>query len=42
MMFGYATSETDNYMPLALDLSHKILHVLADIRKEGKNEIFET
>lgn len=36
MMFGYATSETDNYMPLALDLSHKILQVLADIRKEGK------
>jgi S-adenosylmethionine synthetase len=36
MMFGYATSETDNYMPLALDLSHKILQVLADIRKKGK------
>lgn len=36
MMFGYATGETDNYMPLALDLSHKILQVLADIRKEGK------
>lgn len=36
MMFGYASHETDNYMPLALDLSHKILHVLADIRKEGK------
>jgi S-adenosylmethionine synthetase len=36
MMFGYATSETDNYMPLALDLSHRILQVLADIRKEGK------
>ncbi len=36
MMFGYATSETDNHMPLALDLSHKILQVLADIRKEGK------
>lgn len=36
MMFGYATSETENYMPLALDLSHKILQVLADIRKEGK------
>jgi len=36
MMFGYATSETDNYMPLALDLSHKILQVLADIRKAGK------
>ncbi|MBK8627698.1 MAG: methionine adenosyltransferase [Saprospiraceae bacterium] len=36
MMFGYATNETDNYMPLALDLSHKILQVLADIRKDGK------
>ena len=36
MMFGYATNETDNYMPLALDLSHRILKVLADIRKEGK------
>ena len=36
MMFGYATNETDNYMPLALDLSHKILQVLAEIRKEGK------
>ena len=36
MMFGYATNETDDYMPLALDLSHKILQVLADIRKEGK------
>lgn len=36
MMFGYATSETDNYMPLALDLSHKILQELAEIRKEGK------
>ena len=36
MMFGYATNETDNYMPLALDLSHKILQVMADIRKKGK------
>lgn len=36
MMFGYATSETDNYMPLALDLSHKLLQELATIRKEGK------
>jgi S-adenosylmethionine synthetase len=36
MMFGYATNETENYMPLALDLSHKILKELADIRKEGK------
>ena len=32
MMFGYATNETDNYMPLALDISHKILQVLADER----------
>ncbi|NNE15477.1 MAG: methionine adenosyltransferase [Saprospiraceae bacterium] len=36
MMFGYATNETDNYMPLALDLSHKILIELAAIRKQGK------
>ncbi len=35
MMFGYATKETDNYMPLALDLSHKILQVLADVRRDG-------
>ncbi len=32
MMFGYATKETDNYMPLALDLAHKILQELSDIR----------
>ena len=36
MMFGYASNETDNYMPLALDLSHRILRELARIRKEGK------
>jgi S-adenosylmethionine synthetase len=36
MMFGYATQETDNYMPLALDLSHKILQELADVRRELK------
>lgn len=36
MMFGYATNETDNYMPLALDLSHLLLRELAAIRKEGK------
>ncbi len=38
MMFGYATNETENYMPLALDLSHRILQTLADLRREG-NEI---
>ena len=38
MMFGYATNETENYMPLALDLSHKILQVLAELRREN-NEI---
>ncbi len=36
MMFGYATNETDNYMPLALDLAHSILRELAAIRHEGK------
>lgn len=36
MMFGYATKETDNYMPLALDISHKILHTLAELRREDK------
>ena len=36
MMFGYACNETPNYMPLALDLSHKILIELAAIRREGK------
>lgn len=37
MMFGYATNETDNYMPLALDLSHSLLLELGDIRK---NELY--
>jgi S-adenosylmethionine synthetase len=36
MMFGYATIETDNYMPLALDLSHRILKELAQLRRENK------
>jgi S-adenosylmethionine synthetase len=36
MMFGYATNETENYMPLALDLSHRILLELAAIRRENK------
>lgn len=37
MMFGYATKETVNYMPLALDISHRILHTLAELRREGKD-----
>lgn len=36
MMFGYASNETDNYMPLALDLAHQLLIELAAIRREGK------
>ena len=36
MMFGYASKETGNYMPLALDISHKLLQVLAELRREGK------
>jgi len=36
MMFGYATSETENYMPLALDLSHRLLIELAALRRENK------
>ncbi|WP_115462341.1 methionine adenosyltransferase [Winogradskyella aurantiaca] len=38
MMFGYATNETNNYMPLALDISHLILKELAELRREN-NEI---
>ena len=37
MMFGYATNETENYMPLALDLSHRILIELAAMRREGSD-----
>ncbi|WP_224483913.1 methionine adenosyltransferase [Robertkochia aurantiaca] len=37
MMFGYATRETENFMPLALDISHKILQELAALRKEAKD-----
>lgn len=37
IMFGYATNETENYMPLALDLSHRLLYELAAIRRENKD-----
>ena len=37
MMFGYATRETENFMPLALDLSHRILKELAEIRRENSD-----
>ena len=40
MMFGYATNETENYMPVSLDLAHLIMRTLADIRKEGKVMIY--
>ena len=36
MMFGYATNETENYMPVSLDLAHLIMRILSDIRREGK------
>jgi len=36
MMFGYATNETDNFMPITLEISHLLVKILADIRKEGK------
>ncbi|MDN3595216.1 methionine adenosyltransferase [Zunongwangia endophytica] len=37
MMFGYATTETENYMPLALDISHKMMVELAKLRRENKD-----
>jgi len=40
MMFGYACKETDDYMPLALSLSHILLQELADIRREGKEMVY--
>jgi S-adenosylmethionine synthetase len=39
MMFGYATNETENYMPLALDLAHKILQELALIRRDKNSKM---
>jgi S-adenosylmethionine synthetase len=38
MMFGYATNETDNFMPLPLELAHLLLRELSAIRKEGGHE----
>ncbi len=40
MMFGYATNETENFMPLALDLSHRILIELAALRRENKDILY--
>lgn len=40
MMFGYATKETENYMPLTIDLSHLLLQELASIRKEGEHMLY--
>ncbi|MGG6545317.1 UNVERIFIED_CONTAM: methionine adenosyltransferase [Prevotella sp. 15_C9] len=40
MMFGYACNETENYMPVTLDLAHLIMRTLADIRKEGKEMLY--
>ena len=40
MMFGYATNETENYMPVSLDLAHLIMRTLADIRKESKEMLY--
>ena len=36
MMFGYATNETDSFMPVSLDIAHLLMTTLAEIRKEGK------
>ncbi len=36
MMFGYAVNESENYIPLTLDLAHRLVHELAEIRREGK------
>ena len=40
MMFGYASTETENYMPLTLDLAHTLVYTLAKIRKEGRQMLY--
>ncbi|MVZ66785.1 methionine adenosyltransferase [Sphingobacterium sp. DK4209] len=40
IMFGYANNETDNYMPLALDISHRLLYELAALRRENKDILY--
>ncbi len=40
MMFGYAVNETENYMPVSLELAHRLVYELAQIRKEGKEMIY--
>ena len=40
MMFGYATNETENFMPVSIDLAHLIMRTLADIRKEGRQMVY--
>ena len=40
MMFGYASDETENYMPLTLDLAHTLVYTLARVRKEGKEMLY--
>ena len=42
MMFGYAVNETDNYMPISLELSHMLVKTLADIRRAGKEMTYLT
>jgi S-adenosylmethionine synthetase len=40
MMFGYSSDETENYMPLTLDLAHTLVYTLARVRKEGKEMLY--